>query len=239
MAEGGGFRGVRRWIAAVTRQNTVDADTAHAMDVLARRFDDRVRLTTDKLIALHGLSGRAKDAILARLAGEFRVADSADVGTSGALGGIVGGALLGLKADLAAGGLTLGAGTLIGGIVGALGGAGAAHFYNVARGREQGSVTWSREWLRQRPKAALLRYLAVAHYGRGRGDWVEGEYPPHWQALAENLAERHGPDFERVWDAAAQGAAPEEVSRQLEPLIMQLTREALIRLYPDAAGIFA
>ena len=155
------------------------------MDALAKRFDDRVRQTTDKLIALHGLSGRANELILARLAGEFHVDEMADVGTSGALGGIVGGALLGLKADLAAGGLTLGAGTLIGGIVGALGGAGAAHAYNVARGKEQGTVGWSRVWLKDRPRAALLRYLAVAHYGRGRGDWVEGEYPAHWQALAE------------------------------------------------------
>jgi hypothetical protein len=152
---------------------------------------------------------------------------------------VVAGALTGLTADLAAGGLTFGAGALIGGIVGALGGAGAAHVYNVATGREQGTVGWSREWLRQRPKAALLRYLAVAHYGRGRGDWIEGEYPAHWQALTENLAERHAAEFERVWDAAEQGAAVEEVRGRLQPLVTAMTRGALIRLYPDSAAIFA
>ena len=35
--------------------------------------------------------------------------------------------------------------------------------------------------------AAILRYLAVAHYGRGRGDWVEGEYPAHWRPLVAEL----------------------------------------------------
>jgi hypothetical protein len=230
---------IQRWIGAISGRKAMDTHAAGAMDALARRFDDRVRQTTNKLIALHGLSGRANDAILARLAGEFRVTDPADVGTSGAMGGVVAGALSGLTADLAAGGLTFGAGALIGGILGALGGAGAAHVYNVASGREHGSVGWSRGWLRQRPKAALLRYLAVAHYGRGRGDWIEGEYPTHWQALAENLAERHAAELERVWDAAEQGAAAEDVRRQLLPFVTAMTREALIRLYPDSAAIFS
>ena len=240
LLDAGGLRsGVQRWVATITRRKTVDPETARAQDALAKRFGDRVLQTTDRLIALHGLSGRANELILARLAGEFHVDEMADVGTSGALGGIVGGALLGLKADLAAGGLTLGAGTLIGGIVGALGGAGAAHAYNVARGKEQGTVGWSRVWLKDRPRAALLRYLAVAHYGRGRGDWVEGEYPAHWQALVEHLTQRHGLAFERAWDAAEQGAAQDEVCRILKPLITAMTCEALIRLYPDAADIFS
>jgi hypothetical protein len=230
---------IQRWIAALAGRKEVDTDTARAMDALALRFDDRVRQTTNKLIALHGLSGRANDVILARLAAAFRVSDAADVGTSSAMGGVLAGALSGLTADLAAGGLTVGAGALIGGILGALGGAGVAHAYNVAKGRDQGSVVWSREWLRQRPKAALLRYLAVAHYGRGRGDWIEGEYPTHWQALVENLTGLHSAELERIWDAAEQGSGPEEVSRMLEPVISAMTREALIRLYPDAAGILS
>jgi hypothetical protein len=240
VTSGSGFAGsLQRWVGSVTGRKGPDADTARAMDALARRFDDRVRQTTNTLIALHGLSGRANEVILARLAREFRVTDPADVGTSSAMGGVVAGALSGLTADLAAGGLTFGVGALIGGIVGALGGAGVAHVYNIAKGQEQGSVAWSREWLRRRPQAALLRYLAVAHYGRGRGDWVEGEYPTHWQALAENLTERHAPALERVWDAAEQGAAQEEVAGMLQPLVTTMTREALVRLYPDSSGIFS
>jgi hypothetical protein len=237
---GGGFKGgVQRWLASIGGRKEVDADTARAMDTLARRFDDRVRQTTDKLIALHGLSGRANDVILARLAGAYRVADTVDVGASGAMGGALAGALSGLTADLAAGGLTLGAAALIGGVLGALGGAGVAHAYNVSKGRDQGSVAWSREWLRQRPQAALLRYLAVAHYGRGRGDWIEGEYPTHWQALAENVTALHSAELEPVWDAAEQGGTREDAARMLQPVISAMTREALVRLYPDAAGIFS
>ena len=34
-------------------------------------------------------------------------------------------------------------------------------------------------------QAALLRYLAVAHFGRGRGDWAQGESPPHWREVVQ------------------------------------------------------
>jgi hypothetical protein len=139
------------------------------MNALAQRSDAAVRETTDRLIALHGLSGRASETILARVAGQFAVAKPADVGTSGVIGGVVTGALGGLAADLAAGGLTFGAGALLGGIVGTLGASGAAGATTL-RGVVDGKVGWSVEFLSQRPAAAPLRYLAVAHYGRGRGE---------------------------------------------------------------------
>jgi len=75
---------------------------------------------------------------------------------------MVSGALGGLVADLASGGLTLGAGALIGGVLGALGIGGAARAYNEAGGAHDGRVRWSAEFLAQRFDAAILRYLAVA-----------------------------------------------------------------------------
>ena len=49
---------------------------------------------------------------------------------------MVTGALMGLKADILSGGLTLGGGMLAGGVLGALGGAGLARGYNQVKGVE-------------------------------------------------------------------------------------------------------
>jgi hypothetical protein len=191
------------------------------------------------LITLHGLSGRAKDGILARLAGQFEVEKPVDVATSGAVGGVVTGALGGLAADLASGGLTFGAGALIGGIVGALGAGGAARAYNEARGAQDGHVRWSAEFLTQRFSAAILRYLAVAHYGRGRGDWVEGEYPAHWRPLVSEVAAQNRGELDAIWDAAEQRASAGELAEQLSPLVSKAARQVLVRLYPEAGTILS
>ena len=228
-----------QWLRSMlTDRELTDPDTERAMNALAKRLDSAVREATDRLITLHGLSGRASEGILARIAGQFGVTKPADVATSGVIGGAATGALGGLAADLAAGGLTFGAGALIGGIVGALGAGGAARAYNRARGAVDGKVGWSAQFLAQRPGAAVLRYLAVAHYGRGRGDWAEGEYPPHWQALVDELTERHRGKIESVWSAADQGASVDEAAKRLHPVITAMAREALVRLYPEAERIF-
>ena len=228
-----------RWVGSVVRGGEpADPDLERAMTALAKRLDAAVREATDRLIALHGLSGRAADAILARVAGQFDVSRSADVGKSGVIGGLVSGALAGLVADLHAGGLTFGAGALIGGILGALGASGAAQAYNLVRGAESGRVGWSAAFLTQRFTAALLRYLAVAHFGRGRGAWVEGEYPEHWQPLVESVAGRRREVLDAVWTRAAQGAAREDIEGALQPVVTAAAREVLVHLYPGAGRIF-
>jgi hypothetical protein len=209
------------------------------MERLGRRLDQHVRAATDRLIALHGLSGSAAQEILARVAGQFDVSKRADVGSSGVIGGVVTGALGGLAADLAAGGLTFGAGALIGGILGALGGSGAAHAYNLARGERDGKVGWSAAFLLQRFDAALLRYLAVAHFGRGRGDWVEGEYPTHWHAPVAQASTAQRDVLSALFAGMeAEEIAADALSSALHPLFSAAGREALVRLYPGAAAIF-
>jgi hypothetical protein len=232
---------VRRWLSSLISEEKRPApDVERAMNALARRLDLAVRDSTNQLIALHGLSGHAEKLIFARLAGDTDVLKApSDAAASGVLGGLVTGAAGGLAADLAAGGLTLGAGVLIGGIVGALGGAGAAHAYNLARDADHVEVGWSREFRTQRLRAALLRYLAVAHYGRGRGDWIEGEYPAHWQDLVDDVVLRHKSDIDLLWEAAHEGVNADEVTMRLQSLIAAMARETLVRLYPASGAMFA
>ena len=229
----------RRWFASRGAEgDQPDPVTERAMNTLARRLDQAVRENTDRLIALHGLSGRAREGVLARLAGQFEVKQPLDVATSGAVGGMVSGALGGLAADLAFGGLTFGAGALIGGILGALGVGGAARAYNQARGAHDGQVRWSAEFLTERFGAAILRYLAVAHYGRGRGDWVDSEYPAHWRPLVAELVARYRGELEPIWNAESHTSAG-EVAQVLSPVVSRATREVLERLYPEAREVFA
>src|SRR5215475_11289309 len=105
-----------------------------------------------------------------------------------------------------AGGLTFGAGALIGGVLGAFGARGLAKAYNLARGANTGTVRWSREFLFARVAAALMRYLAVAHFCRGRGEFVSGSAPAHWQEAVTRALGRRRASLDTVWaDSAAAG----------------------------------
>ena len=226
---------VGRWLGSVLRgAEKPDPGTEQAMSALAARLDRSVREATDRLLELHGLSGRSAEEILARVAGQFETGKRADVAKTSVIGGLVSGALGGLAADLAAGGLSFGAGALIGGILGAIGVGGAAQVYNAAIGAEKGTIGWSPEFLTERVSAALLRYLAVAHFGRGRGDWVQGESPPHWPPLVEDAVTGQASALRWIWEQAEQGGGSEDIQRALHPVVIETARQVLIRLYPEA-----
>jgi hypothetical protein len=135
---------VKDRIRSVLRGKGADDESGEQRSarVLAERLDADVRASTDRLIAIHGLEGRAADTVRERLAGHLRTDAPLPEGKAALMGGVVSGALAGLAADLAAGGLTLGAGTLVGAIAGAVGGVGLARGYNVLKGRTEAVVRW-------------------------------------------------------------------------------------------------
>jgi len=227
----------RDWLGSLLRAGErADAAGDAAMGELARRLDAEVRRATDELIELHGLSGHASEEILQRMGAEFAVEKAADPGRASVIGAAVSGALGGLAADLAAGGLTFGAGALIGGLLGAAGGRGIASAYNLARGSDTTTVRWSPEFLTSRATAAVLRYLAVAHFGRGRGDFVASEYPPHWVPLVEAAVARRRVEFQQVWRDAARPNGPSALESRLHAILEATTAEALQTLYPHGGA---
>jgi hypothetical protein len=207
---------------------------ARAMQALTGRADVRIRQATDELIALHGLSGSAAAQVEARMAGDFAVDKATSRGKAGMLGAAVSGALGGLAADLATGGLTLGGGALVGAIVGAAGAAGLAHGYNVLRGTDASTVRWDGAVLTRLVQAATLRYLAVAHFGRGRGDYVESEYPAHWRAVVDQVVQAEQGRLALLWTQAETVASAGTLQPQLESSIDRVLRAALGRLYASA-----
>ncbi len=208
-----------------------------AIGLLAERLDKRIRGSTDELIRLHGLSGRAAQDVLKRLQKDYTESAPAREGIAAVLGGMVTGAAGGLAADLAAGGLTLGGGMLVGSILGAVGAGTAARGYNMVRGEQTNSVRWSEEAFTGFVRSALLRYLAVAHFGRGRGEWEESEHPTSWQAAVEGVVAAERSRIRSLW-ARAKEAPREETTARIEELLERLAEQLLSGFYPEAQRLF-
>ena len=172
---------------------------AQAMAALADRLALQVRRSTDALILLHGLQGQASADLTARMASYFARPAPVSEGRAALWGGLVTGALAGLKADIASGGLTLGGGLLAGGLLGALGAAGAVRGFNKVRGLDQPLLAWDEPVLQSLLRSTLLAYLAVAHHGRGRGEWVQDDPPPAWTAAVAAVLAGQQAGWQALW----------------------------------------
>ena len=219
-----------------------EAQRERAMAALLARLDAQIRASTDELISLHGLDGSASQTVLARLRENFSTHERLDEGRTALWSSLVTGALTGLKADLAAGGLTFGAGMLVGGVLGGLAGAGAARGYNKLAGRDRSVVRFSPAFLDGLLRSAALRYLAVAHFGRGRGEYVEGEAPAFWQGEVERAVTARTDALAALWREFARAEPPADadpLQARLAVLLGEVLSDLLAQLYPAAAGRWA
>lgn len=142
-------------------------------------------------------------------------------GKAAIVGGVVTGALAGLKADLLSGGLTMGAGLVAGGLLGALGAAGMAKGLNVVRGTDRSFAAWNEEALAPVTQGLLQRYLVLVH----------GLAPElAQQRLASALAAQQPAlstlwrDRERRVDNEGEAA---RLAQRLQPLLRQAVQGAL------------
>ena len=142
-------------------------------------------------------------------------------GRAAILGGVVTGALAGLKADVLSGGLTMGAGLLTGGVLGALGGAGVARGINVVRGTDRSFAAWGEESMALIVAGMLQRFLVLAH---------EMDPQQAQRQLAPALADCQ-PQLTALWaqrqrrldnEGEAQALAP-----KIQPLLLKALRQAL------------
>ena len=227
--------------AALGVGSSEESPAALAQKKLADRMTEEVLANTLALIRLHGLDGQVRAEILSRLATHFETRLRLDEGKAAIWGGLVTGAITGLKADVLSGGLTLGGGLIAGGLLGALGAAGFARCVNLVRGTEQSWLAWNAESLDAMVEAALLRYLTVAHFGRGRGNWVEGESPPHWKDTTLQALAPHRDTLAALWagrDARGDGADDAaRLSAALGLVVRAAAAQALQRLYPGARAL--
>lgn len=164
------------------KNETTQDPLGAAQTALSSRAADEFCALTDKLIAINSLKGKGvRKELLKRLQTDWNVTSSIPPAPAAVAGAIGTGAAGGLASDLATGGLSMGLGTLIGTVVGALGGAGLAVAYNHKKDIDGTVVSWSDSALKNFFVDAILLYLAVAHFGRGRGNWTHMEYLKFWK----------------------------------------------------------
>ena len=203
-----------------------DAQTA-----LSTQAADSLCALTDKLLALNGLTGSGiSKEILRRMKSDWDVAAySIDPSSAAAVGagvGVAGGAAAGAAADFASVGLSLGLGTLLGGIIGAIGGVGAATIYNARHKKGGIEISWSEHAARDFMLETLLLYLAVAHFGRGRGDWQAGESPEFWKEAVSDAMKEQNVSFQEL-----RRLSPETGVERLTVMTDTLLRAVFMRLY--------
>jgi hypothetical protein len=211
-------------------------DRERATGALFDRVQAATRRLMDRLIELHQLAGASQAQVERRLE-EAAVQGHEGVNpTTGAIaGGAVSGLLTGLGADVLAGGLSLGGGAIVGAMLGALGGYALGGAYRLASGGESG-IQFQPAALDRLAREALLRYLVVAHHGRGRGDYTDVDYPAHWVAGVETQLASRREALHAVWREAARapgGSAP-AVAGRLRPLVGDVLRAVLRDRFPDA-----
>jgi len=206
-----------------------------AMAALVQRFNDGINHATARMLSLYRIDPGQATNVNARVRENFAVRAPVDKAQAGLLGAVVSGAATGLSADMMAGGLTLGAGALLGAIAGGITAAGAAWGFNQGTDRNRASVKFADPFLQSMLTGAILRYLAVAHFGRGRGNYVESEAPAFWQLEAEQALAATKVDGERLWQSVR--AAPDlgAATRLVEAALVPAVTATLQRLYPGVA----
>lgn len=205
-----------------------------AMGLLVERLNQNIAVTTGKLLALHQLDPSEAPKINARVSKNFTVRAPVDRAQAGLLGAVVSGAATGLSADLMAGGLTFGAGALLGGVVGALTAAGAAWGFNTSTDRNRTTMQFADDFLQTLLVSSVLRYLAVAHFGRGRGNFVEGEAPAFWQAEVEGAVAQQAERLADVWQALRSEGDAGKAAADVEAIATSVARATLAKLYPGS-----
>lgn len=213
-----------------------DRRQAAAMEQLLARLQSGIDTTTVALLELHRIEPGAAPAIHASVAEHFRItAPAVDETQAGLLGAVLSGLAVGAKADLLSGGLTAGAGALIGGVVGAITFAGAARGFNTLGGRHAPQVRFADAFLDSLVTSALLRYLAIAHFGRGQGRYAPSDGPDFWRIEVARAQARHARGLEALWQPLREEPAGGEAEQMLTALLAEMTDQVLAGLYPDGA----
>ena len=211
-----------------------------AMRALAERLDDATRELMDRLIARHGLEGRYRTVARESLEHDFDFPGTVawTSGRATLIGAAMGGAAGGLAADVLVGGLSFGGGAVAGALLGVAGATGLRRGYQIVRGRGEPAVQWARDFLEQLARQSALRYLAVAHFGRGRGEWRDTGNPERWNSIIETALGMRSRDLDRGI-AESRGADEDRAraERTMRVLFDTVLRDALKTVYPEAAHL--
>jgi hypothetical protein len=126
--------------------------------------------------------------------------------------------------------MSLGGGALAGGLVGGLAAFGLGVGYQKYQGKDGVSrIHWSKDFLIEEWKASGMRYLMVAHFGRGQGSWQDplpSSWPVRWRQLIDDWTTAREPEI----SAALTSSNTDRIQMCMEDMI----KHTLNTLYPGA-----
>ncbi|MBF0288896.1 MAG: GTPase domain-containing protein [SAR324 cluster bacterium] len=205
----------------------------HAHREMSERLAQRVIETTNNLIHLHQLEGQSAKKTQSLTQNNLRVPEHVNESIWIAFGGAATGAATGLIADILAGGLSFFGGALLGAIGGGTGTYLLAKSYNLIQGNNN-AVRWTRNHFLEQVQLAMLSYLAVAHYGRGRGEWKDSESSQHWKNTIQQILSQYQGQFEQLWEHGDdEYASKQQTATKLNDLLKLCTTLTLQKLYPE------
>lgn len=201
-----------------------------AMDEVVRRLEVSAGEMFSRLRDLHGLEATDAVALQHRLQEKF-VVQQAVHGPQAGMAGAATGAAMGASVDLLVGGLTLGAATALGALVGG----GAAYIAAAWKNRSTPGgatvVQLSDEMLQALVEAALLRYLAVAHHASGLPAAAE-PLQPSWQGEVVAAVQAHRDRLVPMWNAARSQPDVGRIASTFTHELETIARQVLAGLYP-------
>jgi hypothetical protein len=241
-AHGEAVGAIARFLAALAGDREAVSETLPGA-LAARRAESRLRVRARAalgrlnatLIGLHGLEGKAAEELAARLGDVSDPGAPLDPVTASLWGGVASGAAGGLVADLSTGGLSFGAGVMLGAIAGGLGAGGGAWAYRRLAGPGE-PARWTDEFLVRQTAGACLRYLSVAHFGRGAGAYRDRESPAFWREAVEAEVEARRGALESAWRSAREHRAAET---EIAASVREILAAVLVRFYPQAQTLLA
>lgn len=202
-----------------------------AMAAVVERLQRSEAEATAGLLVLHGAAPSAAGALNHRLEERFVVQDAISA-TQAGIAGAASGAAMGVTIDLLTAGLTLGLAAAAGAVVGGGSAWVAAMWKNKATPGGTSVVQLGDAMMQALVEAALLRYLAVIHLGRGAAGDVAGDIRPEWRSEVVAAVAGRNEDLKQQWSAARSGQDVMEPAAALVAMLESISLELLRRLYP-------
>lgn len=209
-----------------------------AVKRLTEQIQRSQRTMGDELLAIHKLDGHAAAEIRADLGDYLSPKKKRNEWLSGAIAGAGSGLVGGIVADFLAGGLTFGGGAAAGFLLGFAAGSGLQGLFNLIGEGNEKAVAPTTDFLDQLLSQAAIFYLAVAHYGRGRGAWQETSKVAVWSDTVAAALDARRTQLHAAWkQLAADTTSNSPTNTALEVEVAALLRESLVTLYPEATAV--
>lgn len=231
-------RGVFEKVISLVKKGESNREFEKIQGAMYKRLAAKTRETVNRLIVLNGLSGESASELARSSRETLAVKRDVEESVMTVLGGVGSGLLGGLCADLAAGGMTLGGGAIVGMLVGGATTFALARGYNLTQSG-QNTVRWTEAHFIDQIKSIVMLYLAISHFGRGRGTWQDAENnPAHWQKVVDARITEEEAAWRSLWKKGGLPADQERIAERLGKQLRRLLEAVLSELYPHSAPIF-